>query len=87
MLQAVFCLYFWNRDSLPDPRPDWCSGAVVASQREDQDQLFDVFQFRSQCQQFCFTGDLAWMLGIESNASESISGCFIHLPGERKGKR
>ena len=32
--------------SLPDPRPGVSSGAVVSSLRKEQDQLFNVFQFR-----------------------------------------
>jgi hypothetical protein len=73
MLRTVFVGCFWNRDSLPDPRPVFPSDAVVASQREDRDPLFDVIQFGSQGQELRFTSDLARMLGIQGNASEVMA--------------
>ncbi len=48
-------------------------GVVVSRARDEQDGLLDVIQFRSQREKLCFAGDLAWMLGIESNAREIVS--------------
>ena len=76
--EPFFCLHFWNRDSLPDPRPGLGSGAVVASLRNDQDQLLDVIQFWSQRQKLCFCGKLAWMFGIEGNAGEILPNAQTH---------
>lgn len=53
-------------------------GAVVARERNERDRLLDVLQFRSERQEFYFTGDLARMFGIEGNASQILPNPKTH---------
>ena len=76
--EPFFVGCFWKRDSLADPRPGVSSGAVVSSLRKNEDLLLDVIQFRSQREKLCFTGDPAWMFGIESNAGQVLSNAQTH---------
>jgi hypothetical protein len=45
---------------------------------KERDQLLDVLKFRSQRQELRFTGNLAWVFWIESNASEIMSNAQTH---------
>ncbi len=53
-------------------------GAVVARERNERDRLLDVIQFRSERQEFCFTGELAGMFGIEGHASQILPNPKTH---------
>src|SRR5687767_14313530 len=48
------------------------------SEREKQDPLLDVAQFRSECQECCFGSDPAWILWIECGTSEVVSNAQAH---------
>jgi hypothetical protein len=40
---------------------------------EERDQLLDVIQVGSQCQEFCFRSQFAWMFWIKSNTCEVMA--------------
>ena len=67
----------WHRDSLPEPRPVFVWVRLL-QRTEEGDQLLDVIQVGSECQEFCFTSDLAWMFGIEGNASQILPNAQTH---------
>ena len=76
--EPFLVIQFKNRDGLPDPRPGVSSGAVVSSLRKNEDVLLDVIQFRSQRQEFCFRSQSAWILWVESNASQVMPNAKAH---------
>jgi hypothetical protein len=53
-------------------------GCGCCVERDEREELLGQFQFGSECQELCFTGDSARMFGIESNASEIMTNPKTH---------